>query len=672
MSNAELQKYYGFTDFRPGQTEVLEAVCDSTDVLGILPTSAGKSLLYQLPGLILRDAVPQSVVLVLSPLISLVADQVAGLNKRFGLTPDGRPRLRLTGDADVAAFLGSAQTDRGVEERAMRGSYAFLFLCPESLTRCLPGLSRLTLTLVAVDEAHVLSSHGFAFRPAYRTLGILRQTLGPTVPIVALTATANEVVARDIVQSLGFRSDHAVVRTSANRRNLFYEVHRKTNQTEDLFQIADLVRSAGDGSVFLYVLTRKETETIAAALASRHSIKARAYHAGLTTDERTLVMDSFMTGGASVMVCTIACGMGIDHQGVTMVIHYGLPRDLSAYVQESGRAGRSGARSRCVLFAGPGDTATQFRFLDDDDASAATQRKKKAIKAMAGYVGATTCRRRILLREFGETLPPGRCTLDDGTPGCDRCQTKPDTPLTDCTAVALALLRGWQTLRFTGATRLLDFCAGSRSKKIQALAGRPGYGSCSGHTKSHLKAVLQALIEADFFRSEVSDKGFPMLKLGAKGRVLDLSRPNQPSILLGVVQPTRSVHGVLGSKPPNKRRALSSTKTGGVTSSLLNPRASDTVGGPRAKKGKLSSAVDALDPTDRPLYEALRQWRFRVAKAKRVPVYVPCTNAVLAALATQRPSTLAGLSAVPGLGERKIQEYGASLLAVLAQHNPSL
>lgn len=603
-----LSAWFDHASYRDGQESTIASVRSGVDCLAVLPTSAGKSLTYQLPGLEHRAASPRATTVVVCPLISLVQDQVDRLNERFGLDASGRPRRRVEGDADVAAYLGSAQPDPGVEGRAASGAYAFLFLCPESLERAWNAtLCDVQVPLVVVDEAHCVSSHGLSFRPHYRALGLVRETR-PEIPLLALTATANAAVSTDIVRSLGFRTDHRVVRTSANRPNLFYEVHRKTTVDADVRRVATLVRDA-TGQAFVYVVTRAETERLATRLATL-GLDARAYHAGQATLDRAATMEAFADGRLRALVCTIACGMGIDNQRVNLVVHYGLPRNLSAYAQESGRAGRSGASARCVLFAGPGDAVAQNRFVDDDDADA--PRKRRAIRVMADYASSTTCRRRLLLAAFEETLPPGLCRTSDGRPGCDRCLgagAAPKPPV-DCTAVATALLGGLATLRYTGAKRLVAFCVGSKARAYADLARRPGFGALSSTPKRRVEAVLDALVDAGYVVRASTDKGFPTIARTA------------------LPVPTRIELPVDPVKPERKRRR-------------------------------------EPDDADRALFDALRRWRFAAAKAAGLSVWMPASNAVLSAIAAARPMTLEELGRVDGIGEGKLARYGEALLAVV-------
>ena len=616
---AELREWFGHAAFRDGQAATIDAVCEGRDCLSILPTSAGKSLTYQLPGLVLRAVAPDAVVLVVSPLISLLTDQVDGLNRRFALSADGRPRRLRPGEggSPVAALVGSAQPDRMVEARAAAGAFAFVFLCPESVERYLSlAGGGGGIQLIVVDEAHCVAAHGFDFRPSYRELGRLRERW-PSVPLLALTATANESVAGDVVSSLGFRADHVCVRTSANRKNLYYEVRRKDTVGADCVRMASMIR-ATPGQTFLYVLTRKETISLAQRLSSL-GVNAASYHAGL--EDRALALKRFLRGDVQVMVCTIACGMGIDHQGVSLVVHYGLPRDLSAYAQESGRAGRSGALSRCVLFAGAADSAMQHRFLDTTD-EAQRARKRRSIRGMAAYVEATACRRRLLLREFGETLPPGPCLLSDGTPGCDRCVARPEHVLVDCTDEARPLLQGIRTLRCTGASRLVDFCVGSKAKHVKGVAGRVGYGALSAYPKARVKGVLAALREAAFVQTELSNQGFPLLSLSTKG--------NECLAALGRVQLPVS---------------------------------------PRSNKRKRAVRPSAVAARDAPRYERLRQWRRATAAAEGRPVWMVASNAALASLASARPGTLDALRRLDGIGDAKVRKYGEALLRCVREED---
>ena len=613
MFAAQLRKYFGYDGLREGQGLILKAVEEGKDCLGVLPTGCGKSLCYQLPTLCMRSVVPTSVCVCVSPLVSLMEDQVSELNERFALDGKGRPTLRRSAsEAPIAALIGSAQLDPSVEGRASKGEYAFVFLCPESCRRFTESLWSMNVVLVAVDESHCVSAQGHDFRPQYRTLGSIRAALGDSTPIVALTATANAAVAADIVESLGFREDYALVRTSSDRPNLHYSVLKKTTVKEDTATIASMLRSM-EGSAFVYCITKREVDSMAERLAMR-GLAARGYHAGMGMEDRAHIMTDFMEGRTTVLVATIAAGMGLNKADVRYVIHYGMSRNVSAYSQESGRAGRDGKPSRCVLFAGTCDIVTQHRFVSDDG-NAAAERKKAAIRGMADYVSTRSCRRRVLLSEFGETLGSERCSLESGEAGCDRCASS-NVVKADGSAVAVPILRAVQTLRYTGISKVVLFLRGSGDKKVSKLRRQPGYGSLRHLTSKSLKQGVEAVIEEGLLEQTLTDKGYPMISVSKAGKVAVATAGPIPL-------------GWTAEEAP-------------------------------AKKAKVEG-----DRSDSKLFEALRSWRWTASKTMGVPVYTVCNNATLHAVAATKPGTLESLASIRGIGPQTITRHGEAILALI-------
>jgi len=628
-----LKKWFGFDGYRPGQEEAIDAICDGKDCLAILPTSAGKSLTYQLPGLITREVAPNSVTLVISPLISLMIDQASQLNAKFGLDQDGRPHRRTPQNdhslLPIACFLGSAQADRLVEPRAARGEYAFVLICPESLDRLMPSILTMNVTLVAIDEAHCLSSHGHDFRPAYRELGVIRQALG-TIPIIALTATANETVAQDIVQSLRFRKNYSLVRTSANRPNIYYTVKQKNGIENDVHSIVEDLNDGGSPA-FLYTITRKEAEKMAGKLFSK-GVQARSYHAGMSVQDRENVMEQFMTGTINVLCCTVAAGMGIDKSDVRLVLHYGLSRNIAAYSQESGRGGRDGALAKAVLYVGGGDAMTQRRFIENGDDDNAEQRLAD-LAAMHEYANAKTCRRRLLLAQFEEELPPGPCTLINASAGCDVCEPKKaaEVPCTDCTTEAHAILNAVSSLKYFGKTRVIAFVRGAADKKTQKLKNRTGFGLLATVPTSRVKLIVDAMIEVGLLQNCLSQAGFPRLACSSKGlRAIATRSP----VLLPIP-------------------AAASTK---------RKRSAESSGG-SSKRAK--AEITELDSSGQEIHRRVTQWRQTTAQQKRVPSYCILSNSACISVALQKPTDHSGLLACHGVGKKIVEKYGDTILELV-------
>ena len=562
-----LKRWFGYDTFRPGQERVVDALSEGRDTLFVAATSTGKSLPAQLLTLIARSADPRMVTFVVSPLISLTQDQVHGLNARFGLDRSGHP-VRLdenpsTPTTPIAAFLGSAQHDPAVQQKVARCAYAFVFLTPEKCETFLDTIvTHEHILLFVVDEAHVISEHGHDFRPCYRNLGRFRERR-PGVAICALTATATHRVEVDILDSLRMASNRTLVRTTANRNNLFYAVHPKQGVLRDTEDIVSLVRKAteGGGTAIVYVLTRKETDGFTRRLVQR-GIRCRSYHAGLDPKERRVTLEGFLNSDVECVVATVAFGMGIDKPNVRLVVHYGLPRSLSAYSQESGRAGRDGQTSRCILFTSKSDIAQQFRFQQGLDT------RRSELDGMIAYVSSKRCRRACLLEHFGEQNGP-KCQLQDGSPGCDRC-LPPRGEACDVTQDAALLLRG---VRDTGGRRgktlQIQYLLGKRNKKVLDLlhrvsktGGTPVHGRGTHRTKEHWGTLHDHLTEEGYLKDVLTHNGYTVCGLSEKGiAALQQQRP------ISLVMP-RAFQNAPGasSQPPKRRRTQRDGQGGGYRS----------------------------------------------------------------------------------------------------------
>lgn len=403
--NASCRRLFGFEP-RSEQVRAYSAV-QTNDTLVILKTGAGKSLIFNLYGLLAREQNPLLFTVVVSPFIALLKDQVDALNARFGLDKDGRPVLiEEELGTPVACFLGSAQSDLSMPARAARGEFAFVFCCPETLfSTSLPAHRALHV----VDEVHLICECSEEFRSEYGTLGKLKAEF-PNVRILALTATATEEVESKLLESLGIPKA-TVQGSSMNRANLSYTTRPKTTLVADVRGIATDIRLAGGKSI-VYLLTRKAVDSVVKKLAAR-GIRALGYHGAMDSTERTVIQEEFSSaGGANTIVATISFGTGVDIRNVRLVVHMGLPRSIAAWAQECGCAGRDGKPSRAILYASPGDLRTHS-FLDGH-----TPR----LKAMAHLaLGSHTCRRNGLLRAFGESCATP-CRNSEGKPGCDVCE----------------------------------------------------------------------------------------------------------------------------------------------------------------------------------------------------------------------------------------------------------
>ncbi|MEC8857302.1 MAG: ATP-dependent DNA helicase RecQ, partial [Chloroflexota bacterium] len=389
----QLKSYFGFDRFLPLQKGIISKVLARHDTLVLMPTGGGKSLCYQLPALRFKG-----LTLVVSPLIALMKDQVDGLRA------NGVPAELLNSTLD-------SEESSLVQDRARQGKIKILYVAPERLA--LPGFQRflqsLNVNLIAIDEAHCISEWGHDFRPDYRNLKTLRQSF-PGVPVIALTATATEQVREDIINQLGLINPETFI-SSFNRPNLTYTIQPKT---EPLGSLIHLLEKHRGGSAIVYRFSRKATEETALELSER-GFSALPYHAGLERDVRRDTQEKFIRDQVQIVVATIAFGMGIDKPDVRLVVHYDLPKTVEGYYQETGRAGRDGLASDCVLFYSYGDRSKQEYFIgqiEDDDERNKAHTKLEQILAMCDL---QTCRRAYLMKYLGESWPKTECG------GCDIC-----------------------------------------------------------------------------------------------------------------------------------------------------------------------------------------------------------------------------------------------------------
>ena len=480
-----LQSRFGYDSFRPLQEEVISNVLEGMDSLVLMPTGGGKSLCYQIPGLMF-----DGVTLVVSPLIALMKDQVDALNA------NGIPARFINGT------LSSSEIE-AVQELALRGEVKILYAAPERLAQ--PGfrrfLQRLRPSLIAIDEAHCISEWGHEFRPDYRNLRAVRQDF-PGIPVIALTVTATERVRRDIVEQLGLEQGK-VFRSSFNRPNLTYSVHPKGNY---LGLMLSLLRSRRDQSSIIYCFSRRETEELNA-----RGLSARPYHAGLEPEVRRQTQEDFIRDRTPIIVATIAFGMGIDKPDIRLVVHHSLPKSLEGYYQETGRAGRDGLPAECVLLYSYADRAKQDCFINQIEDDNEQENARQRLDRMAQYAELPACRRRYILEYFGERWEEDNCG------GCDVCLDRGEE--FDATEIARkALSAVVRTGERFGASHVIQVLTGSRGKRIVEL----GHDKLSVHgivkefDKQQLREVLNQLRARGLLAR--NDGEFPTLALTEEGR----------------------------------------------------------------------------------------------------------------------------------------------------------
>jgi ATP-dependent DNA helicase RecQ len=596
----ELKRSFGYTSFKPNQLDIIQAILGGRDVFAALPTGGGKSLCYQLPAV-----VREGLTLVVSPLISLMKDQVDGARE------DGVP----------AAFLNSSlgeEEARATWRELAAGRIRLLYVSPERLSQegFRSALARFGITFIAVDEAHCISEWGHEFRPDYRSLGLVKEEF-PGVPVAAFTATATRQVQDDIVRLLGLEKPF-IVRASFDRPEIFYRVASKAGDADE--QVLDFVaRHAGQPGI-VYRGTRKAVERTAEFLASRR-ISAVAYHAGLEDAERHDRQEAFVRDEVTVVVATIAFGMGIDKPNVRWVVHADLPRSVEGYYQETGRAARDGESADTLLLYGPGDIASVRWHIGKMESPDEQQRAEARLRDILRYAESAVCRRVQLLAHFGESHP-GNC----GT--CDVCLGEVATE--DLTEAARKVLSAAvRTGERFGAHHLADILIGASTDKVlerghQAL---PTFGVGRDHDRDWWLGLIREMdAGACLVRGDSRTAGY---SLSAKGRL----------ILQG-------------------RQSFT---------------ASRNLGG-RSRRGAASKQEDlpleALDaPAREELFQCLRSVRKRIAASKKLPPYVIFSDKTLRSIAQNRPTDSAGLLRCHGVGEAKLEAYGAAFLKTIREWN---
>ena len=619
---AILRDVFGYDAFRGPQAEIVDHVIGGGDALVLMPTGGGKSLCYQIPA-IARHAAGRGVAIVVSPLIALMHDQVGALE-----------------EAGVhAAFLNSsldAEDARRVERELMAGRLVLLYAAPERVTmpRFLAQLDALhargLLSMFAIDEAHCVSQWGHDFREDYLALDLLH-TRWPDVPRIALTATADADTRADIVERLQLQGARVFV-SSFDRPNIRYAVVEKDRAKDQLLRFLK-ERHAGDAGI-VYCHSRRKVEETAAWLESE-GIAALPYHAGLDAAVRTRHQDRFLREDGIVMVATVAFGMGIDKPDVRFVAHLDLPKNIEAYYQETGRAGRDGLPADAWMAYGLADVVQQRRLIDEGPADETYKRNQRAkLDALLALAESTTCRRLRLLAYFGEASRP--CGPHQNA--CDNCLEPPATwDATEAARKALSCVYRFQQVRGQrfGAAHLIDVLRGESTEKVEQHGHRSlsTFGIGADVTVAQWRAVLRQLVALGYLHVEGE---YQTLALDASAR----------AVLKGDV--TLALR-VPGTTKPAKRRGREAT-----------PRA--------AVAGR--GAPLPLDDAASARFAALRTWRAAVARAHNLPAYVVFHDATLAEMARSCPRSLDELAHVTGVGTKRLEAYGDEILRVLAGGDP--
>ncbi|MDQ3198633.1 MAG: DNA helicase RecQ [Verrucomicrobiota bacterium] len=592
--SASLKKHFGYTAFRPLQEEIVRDALAGRDVFALMPTGGGKSLCFQLPAL-LRPGLT----IVIAPLISLMKDQVDA--------------LQASGVA--ATFLNSALD--GTQARARLrglydGEYRLLYVAPERLLldSFIEKVKDWNVAQIAIDEAHCISEWGHDFRPEYRELARLRQIL-PQVPLMALTATATERVREDILAQLKLREPQLYV-ASFDRPNLTYRVVPKASPYD---QLLDFLQSRPNDSGIVYCASRKSADSVASKL-NADGITARPYHAGLEAKERAQNQEMFLRDDVRVVSATIAFGMGINKPNVRFVVHYDLPKNIESYYQETGRAGRDGLPSDCVLLFSASDVVKQTRFIEEKSESEARIAREQ-LRQMVHYAETRECRRTTLLRYFAEERPNEPCN------GCDNC------------------LNPRETFDGTLATQKFLSC-------VLRVQQKSGFAFGLNH-------IVEVLTGAD--TEPIRQRGHHELSTYGIGKELkrDVWQAIGRELLrLGLVEVA-----------PGKFATLQVTPAGRDT---LRDRTPVTLTKQEEKAvAKVKERAGAI-VCDEALFEQLRAVRRTLADARNVPAYVIFSDVALREMARSYPQTPAEFRRIPGVGEQKLRDFAEPFLAAIAEY----
>lgn len=636
-----LTRYFGYDSFRPGQQGIVEALLAGHDVLGVMPTGAGKSVCYQIPA-----ALSPGATLVISPLISLMRDQVDALNDL------GMP----------AAFINTTQTpdeQAMVFAQAAAGQIKLLYVAPERLEtgRFRDFAARTPISLIAVDEAHCVSQWGQDFRSSYLGIGDFIAGLPQRPPVGAFTATATERVRRDIVGLLGLRNP-AVTVTGFDRPNLYFDVVKLETKYKAAW-VARYVADHPDESGIVYCATRKTTEALADTL-NQMGHPAVAYHGGMSPDAREVAQRDFITDKVPVVVATNAFGMGIDKSNVRYVIHHNLPESIEAYYQEAGRAGRDGEPSRCTLLWNESDIVTRRRLLDNDyenerltpeEQEIVRQSKRRLLDGMVGYCRTTDCLHRYMTRYFGQELSSNAgsaagedIAADSSQSGkcgaCSNCESTFET--IDVTRVAQAISRCVHDVgQRVGSGKIVKILRGSRAQDLAWLNPErmPTFGMLKDMNEARVRDVLSQMATDGYL--SIAEGRMPIVMFGA--RAAETAAPD--------------FHYEI-KRVERKSAAAGSGRSGGVA---------DTADSANVPGDALGSYIP--DDDEESLFQKLRELRRTIAQEIGKPPYIVFSDKTLRDMARIKPVTDAQFLAVNGVGQHKLDLYGQRFIQTIASFN---
>ena len=603
-----LKAVFGYDSFRQGQESVINAVLDGRDILAVMPTGAGKSLCYQVPAMLLSG-----ITLVISPLISLMQDQVKALN-----------------EAGVdAAFINSSLSEKEMHDtfkNASKGQYKIIYVAPERLMS--EGFVRLAkgveISMITVDEAHCISQWGQDFRPSYMDIAEFVNILDKRPIISAFTATATQNVREDIICSLGLTNPYFLV-TGFDRENLFFQVDKP--QSKDRFILDYLDRHKGESGI-IYCATRKNVDSLYTLLKKRN-ISVAKYHAGISIEERKQMQDDFVFDYTSIVIATNAFGMGIDKSNVRFVIHYNMPSSMENYYQEAGRAGRDGLNSECILLFSPQDIIINrfllehkdFSDIDPTDAMTIRERDIKRLQIMEGYCYTTECLRNYILKYFGED-PKKPC--DD----CGNCLRQFET--LDMTDEAKKIINCiYESRGRYGKNIIMDTVLGAKTARLEEI-GASKYKSY-GVLESSNKTLLRRLIEELLLEGYIQTGEYQVLKLG------DISK----------------------LKLKDTKVLVKITDEDKATNRKLKPK-------------KNIKGMDSLTSSGFKLFDKLKELRLEIAREEKMPPYIVFNDKTLIDMCAKMPTTKSDMLNVSGVGENKYGKYGERFIAVIKEYAKQL
>ena len=599
-----LKAVFGYDSFRPGQEAVINAILEGRDILAVMPTGAGKSLCYQVPAMLLSG-----ITLVISPLISLMQDQVKALN-----------------EAGVnAAFINSSLSEKELNytfKNAYKGHYKIIYVAPERLMSegFISFAKSVEISMVTVDEAHCISQWGQDFRPSYMDIAEFINILDKRPIISAFTATATQNVREDIICSLGLNNPYFLV-TGFDRENLFFQVDKPQNK--ERFILDFIERHRGESGI-IYCATRKNVDSLYTLLRKQH-ISVGKYHAGMSNEERKQMQNDFVFDYTSIVIATNAFGMGIDKSNVRFVIHYNMPSSMENYYQEAGRAGRDGLNSECILLFSPQDIIINrfllehkdFSDIDLIDAMTIRERDIKRLQIMEGYCYTTECLRNYILKYFGED-PKKPC--DD----CGNCLRQFET--LDMTDEAKKIINCiYESRGRYGKNIIMDTVLGAKTARLTEI-GATEYKSY-GVLESSNKNLLRRLIEELLLEGYIATGEYQVLKLG------DISR-------------------------------LKNTET----KVLVKITDEDKITKRKEKTKSNKKGIDSLTSKGFKLFDKLKELRLEIARAEKIPPYIVFNDKTLIDMCAKMPATKSDMLNVSGVGENKYGKYGERFITVIKEY----